>query len=150
MRPAWLLRTVHTHFTPAKVLFEGVPARDATRFGTRTPMAIVAGPITSAEQLPRTQACRKLTICSNISTLALLSKHLLPGRSARSRVRAGGAKSESEIRHKTGNGGYSQRKPTAHLGLPCSESSYRDFANFPFFAWHSVRTEPMTDMASIP
>jgi hypothetical protein len=52
LRPAWLLRTVHTHFTPAKLLFERVSARDAARFGTRTTMArvtrssTVVGPMT--------------------------------------------------------------------------------------------------------
>jgi hypothetical protein len=34
-----LLRTVHTRFTAAKVLFERVPARDAARFDARTAMA---------------------------------------------------------------------------------------------------------------
>ena len=39
LRPARVLRTVHTQITATKVLFEGVPARDGARFGARTTMA---------------------------------------------------------------------------------------------------------------
>jgi len=39
LRPARLLRTIHTQITATKVLFEGVPACDGARFGARTTMA---------------------------------------------------------------------------------------------------------------
>ena len=39
LRPARLLRTIHTQVTTTKVLFEGVSARDGARFGGRTTMA---------------------------------------------------------------------------------------------------------------
>jgi hypothetical protein len=39
LRPARLLRTIHTQIAATKVLFEGVSARDGARFGARTTMA---------------------------------------------------------------------------------------------------------------
>ncbi len=53
LRPARLLRSVHTHLeiTAAKVLFEGVPARDGARFGAGTTMARAADRITAVGRL---------------------------------------------------------------------------------------------------
>ena len=39
LRPARLLRTIHTQISATEVLFEGVPTPDGARFGARTTMA---------------------------------------------------------------------------------------------------------------
>ena len=39
LRPARLLRTIHTQITTTKVLFEGVSARHGARLGARTTVA---------------------------------------------------------------------------------------------------------------
>ena len=67
LQPTWLFPTVHTHFTPAKVLFERVSARDAARRGTGTKMARAQGQDGVGKSTATTLAYRKVTMECNRS-----------------------------------------------------------------------------------